>query len=163
MAIGGPRTTPSEGSQVGRDRYPVQGDRFLDRLGRHRNGAGLNRSAEEQDVGRRGRTEQRVGQTGGVGESVLIGSAHHRDALDEDGTRGWRDVGVGDHLAGRDGVRRCDHDGAISAYPDEVRVAGTDEEIEGQQAVDAGDVGVVRHCGVAAGDPQVADHRTRLL
>ena len=49
----------------------------------------------------------------------------------------------------------------VGVGADAVGVAGRDEEVEGEQAVDARAVGVVRRRHVAAAQPQVADDRAR--
>ena len=45
----------------------------------------------------------------------------------------------------------------------EVGVARGDEQVEREQAVDAGDVRVIRRHGAAGGDPDVAHHGPGLL
>jgi hypothetical protein len=158
-----PGATPPEGGDVGVDGHTVERDRPLDRFGCHGDRPDLHRGAEHHDVGRRRRPEQPSARPAASRYRLSAGPADLADPLLEQRRRRCGEVGVHHHLTGRHGAGRRHDDGPVRSSAVEVGVAGADQQVEGQQAVDAVDVGVVRRRDVTGRHPHVADHRPGLL
>ena len=72
-------------------------------------------------------------------------------------------VGMDHHRPGRHHLDRPDHDRAPGGGALAVRVARCGEQVERQDAVDAGRIGMVRGGGLTRGDADVARDRPGLL
>ena len=128
-----------------------------------RHGAGLGGDAEHEDVERRRAAEQPIRDVGRVEPAVQLAPRHPIEPLAQGIEGRERGGGMGDHLAGRNGVGVGDDDGAVGRGAAPVRVACRGQQVEREEHVDTRHAGVVRRRRHLVGDADVARDGSGLL
>ena len=149
---GVPPPTPAQGCDVALHGNPVELDRPLDHGGLDRDRPGLHGNAKEEHVGGGRIAEQSAGDCCGVRVAVVVAAGDFGQSCGEQVELGVRRRRVGHHRPGRRRRRRADDDRPAGPGAGAVAVAGPDQKIECQQAVDAGGVGAVGHRRAVGGD-----------
>ena len=158
-----PPPAPTEGGDVALHGDAVELDRPLDQRGVDGDRTCLHGDTEEEQVGRRGVAEQATGDRGSVGVAVG-GAARHLGEPPGEHVELWiRRRRLGNHRPGGGRRRRTDDDGPFGPGAGAVRVAGADEEVEGEEAIDPRRVGSVGHRRAGRRDAQIADDWPGLL